>query len=166
MQQIEELFTFKNFIINKSNQLAYNVLKKESIAYETIYNPLLFIYGSTGSGKTHLLKAFAHNCSNYSSKTIYVNAEDLTNEFTINLKNQTIDRFRNKYRGIDIFIIDDMQNIWGKEQIQKELYHTITDLILKGKKVVLAGTISPYYQNGLIADLAFYLLGSMIMKID
>ena len=162
----DEQYTFDNFIVSKSNQLAYEVLRKESLSSEIVYSPLLYIYGDTVVGKTHLLKAFANNVSEWSNEVLYTTLESFMNEFTENIESQTMDRFRSKYRECDLLIVDNMQDIWGKEQIQEEFYYTITDLIAAGKKVVLAGTLSPYRQEGLISDLAYYLSGAMVIKID
>ncbi|MBQ9228083.1 MAG: chromosomal replication initiator protein DnaA [Eubacterium sp.] len=171
-----DIFTFDNFIAGPSNKFAYTAAK--AIAANpggkfsggnnvANYNPL-FIYGSSGLGKTHLLKAISHavteNFPDY--KIVYVHAEAFTNEFIAALGNHTVDEFHEKYRNnIDVFLVDDVQFIGGKIQTEEEFFHTFNSLIENGKQVVLTSDRPPKeirtltermrsrFETGLLADI-------------
>ena len=126
-------YTFENFVVGKSNDLAYKAcvaVAKDPAGLE-VQNPL-FIYGNSGLGKTHLLYAIKNVINrNYpSKKIIYVKGEDFTNELIDSLSKKTADKFRDKYRTVDVLLVDDIQFIAGKEATQEEFFHTFNTLYL------------------------------------
>ena len=149
---INDTLTFENFIKGKSNELAYafciavagkNDNSPSTIANKT-FNPL-FIYGDSGLGKTHLMKAIENEVKkkNPDLTIIYTTGENFVNELVMALEyHKTID-FHNKYRNADFLLIDDIQFIAGKERAQEEFFHTFNDLYNAGKQIVLTSDIAP-----------------------
>ena len=149
---INETLTFENFIKGKSNELAYafciavagkNESSPSPVANKT-FNPL-FIYGDSGLGKTHLMKAIENEVlkKNPDLNIIYTTGENFVNELVMALEyHKTID-FHNKYRNADFLLIDDIQFIAGKERGQEEFFHTFNDLSNAGKQIVLTSDIAP-----------------------
>ena len=128
------------------------------------YNPL-FIYGGVGLGKTHLLQAIAHVTAPR-TQTLYVSAESYTNEFVTALREHSMEQFRQKYRYVDVLLIDDIQFISRGEQTQEEFFHTFDALYTRNKQIVLTSDVSPKlmslleerlrsrFEWGLIVDIA------------
>lgn len=137
-------YTFDTFVVGDSNKHAhaacYAVAKNPSKAY----NPL-FLYGNTGLGKTHLLKAIRNEIAvlypNY--KTIYITGEEFTNELIDNIRNKTMPEFKNKYRSVDVLFVDDIQFIANKDSTQEEFFHTFNALYEANKQIVLASDRPP-----------------------
>ena len=165
-QNLNELYRFDNFIEDKSNKFAYGVAKRESKSENTIYSSLLYIYGKSGLGKTHLIQAYGNQYLKMNKHVIYIDIESFMNEYTKALRCQVMDTFHSKYNKCDLLILDDIQNILWKEQTQSELLTRISTLINLGKKVVLAGSNSPYSKKGWIPNLSSYLVGGLVIKID
>ncbi len=171
----KDLFTFDTFIEGPSNKFAYRAAKavaedpggqiKKDNAYSN-YNPL-FIYGKSGLGKTHILNAICCEIrKNFPEMQIlYVRAEDFANEFINALGKKTVDEFHEKFRNIDVLLIDDIQFIGGKERTEEEFFHTFNSLVENGKQVVLTSDRPPKeiqslterlcsrFENGLLADI-------------
>ena len=157
-------YTFESFIVGDSNQFAYTVAKSVSEKPADAYNPV-FLYGSTGLGKTHLLQAIGNYALKSSKSVIYVTIEQFMNDFTYNLRNQTMDRFRHKYRSCDLLLIDDIQFLSNKIQTQEEFFHTFNELHSNKKQIVLTSDKPPKkilgleerlksrFEWGLIADI-------------
>ncbi|NWF66137.1 MAG: chromosomal replication initiator protein DnaA [Campylobacterales bacterium] len=139
---INPSFTFDSFVVGSSNQFAYTTALKTAQEPGIIYNPL-FIYGGVGLGKTHLLHAIANYNLNRNKKVIYVTIEQFMNDFTYNLQNQTMDRFREKYRECDILLIDDIQFLSKKNETQTQLFHTFNELHQKQKQIVMTADQAP-----------------------
>lgn len=144
-------YNFRTFVVGNSNKLAhaYSLMVAENPGDSTA-NPL-FIYGGTGLGKTHLSQAVAHfmlekNCD---TKVMYVAAETYTNEYIRSLQNQTTDRFRDKYRNVDILIIDDIQFIVGKEATITEFFNTFNELHSKNKQIIITSDRAPRSLKGM-----------------
>ena len=168
-------FTFETFVEGPSNKFAYRAAKavaadpgghiNQNHSYGS-YNPL-FIYGKSGLGKTHILNAICHEIKkNFPEmKILYVRAEDFTNEFINALGRKTVDEFHEKYRKVDILLMDDVQFIGGKVQTEEEFFHTFNSLIERGKQIVLTSDRPPKeiqslterlcsrFENGLLADI-------------
>lgn len=123
--------TFNSFIVGNSNSFAFNVAKAVAQNQSTIYNPLM-IYGNTGLGKTHLLNAIGNANVNVGKSVIYTTSEQFLNDYLLHIRNNTMDRFREKYRACDYLLIDDIQFLSGKNQIQEEFFHTFNEL----KKII------------------------------
>ncbi len=141
-----EDFTFDRFVVGPSNRFAYNAAKKVSEAPGYIYNPL-FIYGASGLGKTHLLYAIAHAVHEQHPewKILYVKSETFVNELVENLRSQEryMENFRKKYRDVDVFLMDDVQFIAGKNYSEEELFHTFNTLFEQKKQIVFTSDRPP-----------------------
>lgn len=131
-------YTFDNFIVGPSNNLAFAAAKAVSQKQHEKYNPL-FIYGDSGLGKTHLLSAIQNEMEkNYPGiNIIYISAETFTNEFLHSISSNTTDQFNDKYRSADALLIDDIQFIAGKEQTEEKFFHIFNDLYKLNKAIVL-----------------------------
>ena len=143
--------TFENFIKGKSNELAYAyciaVSGKNNLGNHTtraVFNPL-FIYGESGLGKTHLLRAIEHEVRKNSPglNIIYTTGESFTNELVKSVSDKDTYSFHEKYRNADFLLMDDIQFIAGKEMTQEEFFHTFNELYNAGKQIVITSDISP-----------------------
>ncbi len=141
-------YTFDSFIVGPSNNFAYttalSVAKKPGI----LYNPV-FIYGPTGLGKTHLIQAIGNHAQDKGKSVIYTTSEQFMNDFTYNVQNYTMDRFREKYRKCDILLIDDIQFLSNKIQTQEEFFHTFNELHTNKSQIILTSDKPPKMINGL-----------------
>ena len=155
---------FKTFITGKSNILAYRASLELSTNSDTIYNPL-FIYGKTGLGKTHLLKAIEHSVIKDNKKVLYITAEQFANDFTLHIKNSSMEEFRRKYRNLDLFLIDDIQFISGREQTQEELIHIFNELTHNKKQVVITSSQNPFQIVGFHNELKSRFSQGLVSKI-
>ncbi len=142
-------YTFDNFIKGKSNELAFAcctaiVNKLDDGSDNEMMNPL-FIYGDSGLGKTHLMKAIAYELEKKHPelKLIYITTENFTNDFVKALSERSTTEFHNKYRSADYLLIDDIQFIVNKDAVQEEFFHTFNDLYNAGKQIVLTSDIAP-----------------------
>lgn len=137
-------YTFDNFIVGSSNRFAHAACMAVASNPATDYNPL-FIYGSSGLGKTHLLYAITNEIThrNPQAKIIYVKGEDFTNQLIESLRLKCTKQFRDKYRRADVLLIDDIQFIAGKEGIQEEFFHTFNALYEDHKQIILTSDRPP-----------------------
>lgn len=135
---------FDNFVVGKSNNYAYAAAKKVAEDPGKFYNPL-YIYGKSGLGKTHLLKAIENEMKsrNPEAKIIYITSENFTNDLVYHLRNKTMYEFREKYRNCDALLMDDIQFIAQKEQTEEEFFHTFNELTEYGKQIVMTSDRSP-----------------------
>jgi len=141
-------FTFENFIVGTSNQLAFAAAKSVAKKPGKQYNPL-FIYGGSGLGKTHLVQAIGNYAITQDKTVIYTTSEQFLNDFLYNLRNYTMDRFRQKYRECDFLLIDDIQFLINKEQTQEEFSHAFNELYNLKKQIVLTSDKPPKKIAGL-----------------
>ena len=143
-QNLNPNYTFDTFVIGTNNNLAHAASLAVAETPGQIYNPL-FIYGGAGLGKTHLMQAIAHFiiASAPSKKVLYVTSETFTNELIESVKTNKNTEFRNKYRNIDVLLIDDIQFIIGKVSTQEEFFNTFNDLYMLGKQIVISSDRPP-----------------------
>ncbi len=158
-------FTFEKFVIDQSNELAFFSAQRVSKEFNLDYNPF-FIYGNVGIGKTHLLNAIAWNIKKFNKKNfIYVSAERFMYQFIKSLKmNETI-RFKDKFRSVDILMIDDLQFISGKKSTQEEFFHLLNDLVDNKKQVIITADQSPSNINNLDYKIRSRLSGGLVVDI-
>tara|TARA_Y100000817_G_C16828150_1_gene532211 strand:+ start:90 stop:1424 length:1335 start_codon:yes stop_codon:yes gene_type:complete len=129
-------YTFENFVLGASNELAHAASIAVSENIGKTYNPLL-IYSDVGLGKTHLLHAIGNKLSQDGSKFYYLTCEEFTNEYIKAIRTNKTELFRNKYRNADALLLDDIQFLMGKEQTQEGFFHTFNSLHLAGKQIVI-----------------------------
>ena len=159
-------YTFENFVVDKSNELAYFSAQRVGQEFNTDYNPF-FIYGNVGIGKTHLLTAIAWNIKKYNNKKkfIYISAERFMYQFIKSLKmNETIS-FKDQFRSIDVLMIDDLQFISGKKSTQEEFFHLLNDLIDNKKQVIITADKSPSNIKNLDYKIRSRLSGGLVVDI-
>ncbi|MBM3249068.1 MAG: chromosomal replication initiator protein DnaA [Candidatus Omnitrophica bacterium] len=137
-------FTFDSFVVGPSNRIAHAYCQAVAKSPAKTYNPL-FIYGGVGLGKTHLMQAVAHAIkeANPGSKSCYTTSERFTNELIDAIQHRSTHRFREKYRTVDILLIDDIHFIAGKEATQEEFFHTFNKLYDDHKQIIISSDRSP-----------------------
>lgn len=140
-------YTFDTFVVGSSNRFAHSASLAVAESPGVTYNPL-YIYGGPGLGKTHLMHSIGHFIlkENPDTKVIYVTSEEFTNEVIESIRNgdsSTMSKFRDKYRKVDVLMIDDIQFIIGKERTQEEFFHTFNALQSQGKQIILTSDKPP-----------------------
>ena len=169
---INPKFTFDNFVVGRNNRFAQTAALAVAESPGEFYNPL-YIYGGPGLGKTHLMQAIGNYIENQNPKAniLYVTSEEFTNEVIENMRTNNnataMQRFRDKYRTVDVLMVDDIQFIIGKEATQEEFFHTFNALHAMGKQIVISSDKPPKdmetlddrfksrFDMGLMADIGY-----------
>lgn len=158
-------YTFETFIEGSSNKFACAACRYVAKEPAKNYNPL-FIYGNSGLGKTHLLLAIGQRIHDHNpeSRIVYVSGDDFTNDMVHSIRNGTMDEFRNKYRNVDLLLVDDIQFIAGKQSTQEEFFNTFNNIYNDGHQIVITADRPPMemsllddrlrtrFEGGLMAD--------------
>ena len=157
-------YTFKNFIVGDSNELAYKGAQAVSQKIGVAFNPLL-LYSGVGLGKTHLLHAIGNSAQKRGYNCFYTTCEEFTNKYISAIQNGSTETFRDFYRSVDILLLDDIQFLIGKEQTQEGFFHTFNSLYMKNSQIVIASDrpisslkvleprILSRFSGGLVADI-------------
>ncbi len=157
-------YTFDSFIVGSCNRLAHAAAREVAENPGHTYNPL-FIYGGAGLGKTHLLHAIGNMALGSNLQVLYVNAEQFTNEFVDSVRQKKTSEFRNKYRSVDMLLIDDIQFIGGKKQTERSFFHTFNELHEANHQIAVTSDCPPKsmplleerlrsrFEWGLVADI-------------
>lgn len=165
--RIRPSFTFENFAVSGSNQMAHAAAEAVSRDLGSAYNPL-FLWGGVGVGKTHLMVSVGNYVLRDSpnKKVLFCTGEDFTNDIVEGIRNKTTQAFRNKYRKLDLLLIDDIQFIAGKDTVQEEFFHTFNAVTSVGGQIILTSDRPPSeiskleerlrsrFEAGLIVDIA------------
>ncbi|MFW5748420.1 MAG: chromosomal replication initiator protein DnaA [Chloroflexota bacterium] len=162
--ELNPRFRFERFIVNPANRITYEAARAVTENPGRSYNPLM-IYGGVGLGKTHLLQAIAHACQDRGLRVIYIPSEVFTNDLVASIRSKTTAMFRDRYRSVDVLLVDDVQFIAGKDSTQEEFFHTFNALTTFNKQVVLASDRHPReltlledrlrsrFEGGLVSDI-------------
>ncbi|OGY25551.1 MAG: hypothetical protein A2Z11_03950 [Candidatus Woykebacteria bacterium RBG_16_43_9] len=164
---INRKYSFSNLVVGQANQLAYAVSKAIVDSPSKHYNPLL-IYGGVGVGKTHLLQAIGQAVLLRRSATtaLYISSETFTNDMVEAIQKKQTVLFRDKYRRLDLLLVDDVQFIAGRESTQEQFFHTFNELYGYGKQIVLSCDRDPSELSNLQERLKNRFAGGMVAKID
>ncbi len=158
-------YTFDTFIKGSSNGLAYSAAWKVAENPGENYNPLV-IYGGAGLGKTHLLQAIGHVAQANDNKALYVSAEHYTNDLMTAIRERNTAEFRQKYRNVDVLMVDDVQFFSGKEQTGESFFHTFDELYNANRQIVIACDCAPKSINLLTDRLRSRLEGGLATEIQ
>ena len=164
---LNQKYTFETFVVGNNNRFAHAAALAVGNEPGKSYNPL-FLYGGVGLGKTHLMQAIGNRIieNNPHSNVLYVTSEKFTNQLINSIKDNKTEMFRNKYRNIDVLLIDDIQFIAGKDRVQEEFFHTFNTLREDGKQIIISSDKPPRdiefledrlksrFEWGLLADIS------------
>ncbi len=163
--ELNPRLTFDRFVVGGANNLTYSAAMAVADNPASVYNPLL-IYGGVGLGKTHLLHAIAHRCRAKNLRVIYIPSEAFINDLVNAIRQRTTAMFRDKYRSVDVLLVDDIQFIAGKESTQEEFFHTFNALYTFNKQIILACDRHPRELDQLEDRLRSRFEGGLVMDVQ
>ncbi len=165
--RIKHEYTFETLAVSDSNQLAYTACQTVALSPGSKYNPL-FMYGTVGVGKTHLMHAIANEVfsKNPMAKILYLTTEEFTNEVVEAIMNKSTQNIRRKFRQTNLLLLDDIQFLTGKEKVQEELFHTFNALIDGGGQIVFSSDRPPSELKKIEARLASRFEGGLTVDIQ
>jgi len=158
-------YTFDNFVVSDSNRLAYAAAVEVAENPGSSYNPL-FLHSSTGQGKTHLLHAIGHLMTNNGLQAAYITGEQFANEFVLAVRENQVDKFRSKFRGIHIFLFDDIHFLIDKKQTLQCFFHTFNELYNNNRQIVITADCAPKDMHPLSSKLKSRLEGGLVVDIQ
>ncbi|MFH1822798.1 MAG: chromosomal replication initiator protein DnaA [Patescibacteria group bacterium] len=158
-------YVFEDYVVGKGNELAHAACQAVAANPGKAYNPL-FIYGGVGLGKTHLIQAIGHETSKKTDKILYVTSEKFANDYIQSIRNGRAKEFKDRYRSVDLLLVDDVQFLGGKDGTQEEFFHTFNELHQVNKQIVITSDRRPKsipalekrllsrFEWGMIADIS------------
>lgn len=158
------LYTFENFIVDSSNLFSYKALQSIINGFVN-YNPFV-LYGTTATGKTHLLKASRSFLKKNGKNVIYINSTQFINDITKHSKKQTLSEFKNKYYSVDILLIDDIQFFNGNYNVQNEFTSILKNMLANNKNIIITSNIHPANLVLFTDELKSFLLSGLKIKIS
>jgi len=158
-------YTFDNFVVSDSNRLAYAAAVEVAENPGSSYNPL-FLHSSTGQGKTHLLHAIGHLTTNNGLQAACISAEQFANEFVLAVRENQVDKFRSKFRSINIFLFDDVHFLIGKKQTLQCFFNTFNELYSNNRQIVITADCAPKDMQPLSSKLKSRLEGGLVVDIQ
>jgi len=158
-------YTFENFIVGRGNELAHAACQAVANNPGRVYNPL-FIYGGVGLGKTHLLQAVGNEIAKRTNKILYTTSENFTNDYINSVRSGHAKDFKDKYRNVDLLLIDDVQFMGGKDGTQQEFFHTFNELQQSDKQIILTSDKPPKLIPALEARLASRFESGMVADVS
>jgi chromosomal replication initiator protein len=166
-QRIKKDYTFESFAVSETNQLAYTAAQTVASNPGDRYNPV-FLYGTVGVGKTHLMNAIANHIyeDNQEANILYLTTEEFTNEIVESIRDKSTIQMRKKFRNVDLLLLDDIQFLSGKEKVQEELFHTFNTLIERGGQIVFTSDRPPSEIPKIEARLASRFEGGLTVDIE
>ncbi|MBD3248270.1 chromosomal replication initiator protein DnaA [Candidatus Falkowbacteria bacterium] len=158
-------YVFENFIVGKGNELAHAACQAVAHNPGKVYNPL-FIYGGVGLGKTHLLQAIGNEVSKKTNKILYTSSENFTNDYIQSVKSGKAREFKDRYRNVDLLLIDDVQFMGGKDGTMQEFFHTFNELQQTDRQIILTSDKPPKLIPALEARLASRFESGMVVDVS
>ena len=164
---LQARYTFENFAVSNTNQMAFAAAQAVARSPGVMYNPL-FIYGSVGVGKTHISQAVANEIVSQKTKKkiLYCTSEEFTNDLVKAIQKKNTNEIRDKYRQLDVLVVDDTQFIAGKNYVQEEFYHTFNTLVRNGSQIVLVSDRPPQEIKALEDRLRSRFTGGLIIDMQ
>jgi chromosomal replication initiator protein len=158
-------YTFDNFVVSDSNRLAYAAAVEVAENPGTGYNPL-FIHGTTGQGKTHLLHAIGHLTTSNGLQAACITAEQFANEFVLAIRENQVDKFRSKFRSLHVFLVDDVHFLLDKKQTLQCFLHTFNELYSNNRQIVMTADCAPKDMHPLSAKFKSRLEGGLVVDLQ